>query len=92
MDVLERIAAELATRVEVLEADLGNVDEVAALPTRAGEIDVLVANAGLSASGRLESFEADQIDRALDVNLRAPVRLTHALLPGMLAFTPIVSR
>ena len=45
---------------------------------------MLVANAGLPASGRLDGFEPDEIDRALDVNLRAPVQLTRALLPGML--------
>ena len=47
-------------------------------------MDVLVANAALPASGRVEDFEPDQIDRALDVNLRAPIQLTRALLPGML--------
>ena len=45
---------------------------------------MLVANAALPASGRVEDFEPDQIDRALDVNLRAPIQLTRALLPGML--------
>ena len=44
-------------------------------------IDVLVANAALPASGRLESFTAEEIDRALDVNLRAPMQLARALLP-----------
>jgi uncharacterized protein len=45
---------------------------------------VLVANAALPASGRVEDFEPDQIDRSLDVNLRAPIQLTRAVLPGML--------
>ena len=34
------------------------------------------------ASGRVEDFDPDEIDRALDVNLRAPMQLTRALLPG----------
>ena len=46
--------------------------------------DVLVANAALPASGRAERFSPDEIDAALDVNLRAPIQLTRALLPGML--------
>ncbi|MFF4737200.1 SDR family NAD(P)-dependent oxidoreductase [Streptomyces sp. NPDC001262] len=41
--------------------------------TGAGEIDVLVANAALPASGLLSDYSIDQIDRALDVNLRAPI-------------------
>ena len=51
---------------------------------RAGTVDVLVANAALPASGGLDGFSPEEIDRALDVNLRAPIQLTRALLPGML--------
>jgi short-subunit dehydrogenase len=82
-DVLERLHGDLGERAEVLVADLSDRDVVAALPQRAGRIDVLVANAGLSASGALTSFEPDQIDRALDVNLRAPIQLARALTPAM---------
>jgi short-subunit dehydrogenase len=56
---------------------------VAALPARAGAVDVLVANAALPASGQLLGFEPGQIDRALDVNLRAPIQLARALAPAM---------
>jgi uncharacterized protein len=45
---------------------------------------VLVANAALPATGAVDDFTPEQIDRALAVNLRAPVQLTRALLPGML--------
>jgi len=48
-------------------------------------VDVLLANAALPAAGRLESFTQAEVDRTLDVNLRAPVTLAHALLPAMLA-------
>jgi short-subunit dehydrogenase len=82
-DVLERLRDELGARVEVLVADLANRDDVAALPERAGAVDVLVANAALPASGHLLGFEPGQIDRALDVNLRAPVQLARALAPAM---------
>jgi short-subunit dehydrogenase len=81
-DALEELAAELRS-AEALAADLANRDDVAALPERAGQVDVLVHNAGLPGSGRLESFTPEQIDRALDVNLRAGIMLTHALLPAM---------
>lgn len=46
-------------------------------------VDVLVANAALPASGRLDSFMPEQIDRALDVNLRAPIQLARAAAPEM---------
>jgi short-subunit dehydrogenase len=80
-DQLERIAAELGGRPEVLPADL--TYDIATLVDRAGAVDVLVANAALPASGRIDDFSPEQIDRALDVNLRAPIQLTRALLPGM---------
>jgi short-subunit dehydrogenase len=82
-DVLERLSAELGERAEVLVADLCDGEQVAALPGRAGQVDVLVANAALPASGHLLGFEPDHIDRALDVNLRAPIQLSRALVPAM---------
>ena len=80
---LAELAAELGDRVEPLAADLADRTEVAALPDRAGRVDVFVANAGLPASGRLETFSEEEVDRALDVNLRAPMQLARALVPAM---------
>jgi uncharacterized protein len=80
---LEELRAELGGNAEVLEADLAEAAGAATLVERAGEVDVLVANAGLPASGRLEKFTPAEIDRALDVNLRAPMQLARALVPGM---------
>jgi len=80
-EVLEEVARELSG-IEPLVADLANAGEVAALVSDR-EIDVLVANAALPASGRLDSFTPEEIDRALDVNLRAPMQLARALVPRM---------
>jgi short-subunit dehydrogenase len=44
---------------------------------------VLVANAGVSATGRLESASLEDIDRVLDVNLRAPIVLARLMCEGM---------
>ena len=81
---LDQLRADLGGDAECLPADLSDRDGPARLAERAGAVDVLVANAGLPAAGRVEEFTPEQIDRALDVNLRAPVQLTRALLPGML--------
>jgi len=80
-DELERVAAELGGRPETLPADL--TYDASSLADRAGAVDVLVANAALPASGQIDDFTPEQIDRALDVNLRAPIQLTRELLPGM---------
>ena len=52
------------------------------LAERAGAVDVLVANAALPSSGALNDFTPEQLDRALDVNLRAPIQLSRELVPG----------
>jgi short-subunit dehydrogenase len=83
-ELLEELRMELGERAEALPADLAEPDGPARLAEAAGAVDVLVANAALPASGRVEDFEPGEIDRALDVNLRAPIQLTRALLPGML--------
>jgi uncharacterized protein len=82
-DQLERIAAELGGRPTVLAADLAERGGAAALVEAAGGVDILVANAALPASGPIDDFTPEEIDRALDVNLRAPIQLTRALLPAM---------
>jgi uncharacterized protein len=81
---LEELRANLGDRAEAIALDLAERAAPTQLAGSAGAVDVLVANAALPASGRVEDFEPDQIDRALDVNLRAPIQLTRALLPGML--------
>jgi short-subunit dehydrogenase len=81
---LEELRGQLGNGAACLPADLAERGVAADLAERAGPVDVLVANAALPGSGRLDGFTPEEIDRALDVNLRAPMQLTRALLPGML--------
>jgi len=80
-DVLEPLAAELGGRA--LAVDLAERDAVERLAAEAGEVEILVANAALPASGTLDDYTPEQVDRALDVNLRAPIQLARALSAGM---------
>jgi uncharacterized protein len=82
-DLLDEIARELGDRVEVLPADLSNRPDVERLGERT-DVDVLVANAAVPAAGRVQTFSARELDRAIDVNVRAPMQLTLALLPSLL--------
>lgn len=82
-DVLEPLSRELNARA--LAVDLVEPSEVDRLASEAGEVDIVIANAALPASGALESFTMHEIDRALAINLRAPIALTHALMPAMVA-------
>lgn len=80
---LEALAGELGTRAEVLIADLSDVSDVERLAAESGPVDVLVANAALPTSGRYDSFTTEELERAVDVNLTAPMQLTRALAPAM---------
>ena len=82
-EVLEPLAAELGGRA--VACDLSDRGALERLVGAAGPVDVLVANAGIPGSGRIDSFSVEQIDRALDVNLRAPIILTRLLVDGMAA-------
>ena len=80
-EVLEALAEEVGA--EWLSIDLADRDELDRLLRSAGEIDVLVANAALPATGRLARLARERVDGALEVNLRAPIALAHGVLPGM---------
>jgi uncharacterized protein len=82
VEVLDQIQAELGDSVEVLALDLADRDAVKSICERT-EFDVLIANAALPASGRYDGSTPEQIDRALDVNLRAPMMMTRAMAPAM---------
>lgn len=70
-DVLDGLAARVGGTA--VTADLTERAAPERLLAEVGPVDVLVANAGLPASGLLSDYSIDQIDRALDVNLRAPI-------------------
>ena len=80
-DVLEPLAAETGGRA--VACDLTDRESLLRLVDEAGPVDVLVANAGTPGSGRIESFSLEEIDRALDVNLRSPVILVRLMCEGM---------
>ena len=84
VEVLHELASELGDRVETKPLDLSDADAVSAFVTDVGDVDVLVANAGLPGTGKLDEYSTEQIDRVIDVNLRSPIQMTRALVPGML--------
>jgi len=82
-EALHKLAGDLGDS-RVVVADLSRAGEPERLAAEAGEVDVLVSNAGIPATGRLATFRIEQIDRAIAVNLRAGIVLAAKLLPGML--------
>jgi len=82
---LEAMAAELpGSGHRILPADLAEPDAAAQLAAEAAGTEILIANAGLPGAGKLEEFSAEEVKRALRVNLEAPMLLARALYPAML--------
>ncbi len=68
----------------VVVADLAEDGAAEKLAEAAAGVDILVANAGLPGAGWLAEFSAEEVKRALRVNLEAPMLLARALFPEML--------
>lgn len=81
VDILDELAAQI--HGTAIAADLSDAAQVRDLLEKAGPIDVLVNNAALPATGAVAAFTEDQLDQALDVNLRAPIMLTRAVTPDL---------
>jgi uncharacterized protein len=92
-DRLSVLAAELrdahGVEVEVLTADLTVPEELGAVEERLrrvdAPVDLLVNNAGFGTFGRFQSLAPEGEEGQIRLNALAPVRLTHALLPGLRA-------
>jgi uncharacterized protein len=83
VDLLESLATEVGGRA--VPVDLADRTALQRLIDDVGDIDVFVANAALPASGLLASFTDEEIDRALDVNLCAPIVMARHLCGHMIA-------
>jgi short-subunit dehydrogenase len=96
-ELLEGLAAEVreryGTEVEVLRADLGTPEGVAAVAERLtadgtgalAPIDLIVNNAGRGDGGTFTEQDPDEIDAMIDVNVRAVLQLGRAVLPVQVA-------
>jgi len=83
-EALDALLAELPGEGHrTLVADLSEPGAAEKLAAEAGEVDVLVANAGLPGAGLLPEFSPEQVTRALRVNLEAPMLMARALYPAM---------
>jgi short-subunit dehydrogenase len=79
----------LGVRTATLPADLSDLAQVDPLLERAeaalGPLDLLLNNAGVEAVGAFTTLTREELTSTVDLNLTAPLLLTHRVLPGMLA-------
>lgn len=81
-----RLRGENKVAVEVLQADLTNADELAAVEARLRDdhrIGILVNNAGMSIGKTFVDQATDDIDRLVALNAVAVVRLASAVAPRL---------
>jgi uncharacterized protein len=91
VDRLDQTAADLEHRyggqVAVLAADLGDAEQCARVEHRLSDasqpVDLLVNCAGFGTNTRFAVGTVEDEERQLDVLCRAVLRLTHAVVPGM---------
>jgi NAD(P)-dependent dehydrogenase (short-subunit alcohol dehydrogenase family) len=81
-----------ARRLEALEGlevaqhlvlDVTSDDSVAACVAAAGDIDVLVNNAGITETGPMETYPHEVLLKMFETNTFGPMRLIRALVPAM---------
>lgn len=82
-------------RVALFPLDVGQRASLLELPQRVyeklGPIDLLINNAGVNHRGSFEERSAAELAQILDVNLVAPILLTHAALPYFSADSAVIN-
>jgi 3-oxoacyl-[acyl-carrier protein] reductase len=87
-EALEAAAADIGATygvpVTTIAADITTEEGRARVLEAAGQIDILVTNAGGPPPGLWTDWSRDDFIKALDANMLTPIALMQALLPGMM--------
>ena len=83
-----RLQAETGAAVDVIVADLTDPEQLVVVEERMAReerLDLLVNNAGFAGYGPFAGLDPDVAYRLTAIHITAPLRLTRAALPGMIA-------
>ncbi|MGR3660107.1 MAG: SDR family oxidoreductase [Paracoccaceae bacterium] len=78
------IRNEFGVEVTAVAADITTEEGRAAVLAAAGDVDILVTNAGGPPPGQWSDWSRDDFIKALDANMLTPIALMQAVLPGMM--------
>lgn len=85
---LEALAAELGERAHVLPCNLSDREAVDGLAKSAaeamGSVDILINNAGVTRDNLFMRMSDEEWDAVIEVNLTSAIRLSRALIRGMM--------
>ncbi len=85
LESVARECSELGAKVRVASADLGRAEDRHRLVQEAGEIEILINNAGVEFTKRLVDQTEAEVRAQIETNLVAPIELMRLVLPGMIA-------
>jgi NAD(P)-dependent dehydrogenase (short-subunit alcohol dehydrogenase family) len=71
-------------RARFITADLANADDVRRLAAEAGDVDILINNAGVYEFAPTFDTDDADFDNHFGINVRAPYVLVQKLVPGMI--------
>lgn len=87
--LLDELATRLSAKTHVVTADLTDsahcADWIQPAESALGPIDVFINNAGSTMIRRFVDLDVEEAERMLRLDLINPLRLTRAVLPGMIA-------
>ncbi len=87
-EALDMLAADLGERVHIVPCNLADAAETEQLVPRAeeamGQLDILVANAGVTRDNLLVQLRDEDWDQVIAINLSATFRLSRAAVRGMM--------
>ncbi len=83
-EAAETIRKEHGVKVIAVAADITTEEGRAKVLEAAGQVDILVTNAGGPPPGMWTDWEREDFIRALDANMLTPIALIKALVPGMM--------
>jgi 3-oxoacyl-[acyl-carrier protein] reductase len=73
----------LGMEAKVVQADVSRTAEIERLAREAGQVDILINNAGIAKPQPFDEISEADWDEVVDTNLKSCFLLTRALLPGM---------
>ena len=85
VEAAEAMAKTHGVKVTPIATDITTAEGQAEVLAAAGDIDILVTNAGGPPPGMWSDWDREDFIRALDANMLTPIALMKASLPGMMA-------
>lgn len=88
IDKLKKLKTEIAeygTKIIEVQTDVSKITDCRNLIKQTadtlGSIDIMVNNAGFTSQGNFEDVDLKDLDQTIEVNFKAPIRLTKLALP-----------